>query len=157
LLRLADGTRLRVTETPFVESDARISPDGRWIAYHSNEGGSGRPNDVYLHSLSGSAAKVQVSSMGGIVPRWRRDGKELYYLTPDRMLMAVSVDLEGDEPRIGAPSPLFQTHVSRIALRAFTVSSDGRFLVNTLVDDAARTPIRVALNWFEELDGLATN
>jgi serine/threonine protein kinase len=157
LLQLADRTRVRVTETPFVESDARISPDGRWIAYHSNEGGSGRPNDVYIHSLSGSATKVQVSSMGGIVPRWRRDGKELYYLTPDRMLMAVPVDIEGDAPAIGVPSPLFQTHVSRVALRAYTVSSDGRFLVNTLVDDAARTPIRVALNWFEELDRLTTN
>ena len=157
LLQLSDRTPQRVTQTPFVESDARISPDGRWIAYQSNEGGIGRPVDVYLHSLSGNGTKVQVSTMGGIVPRWSRDGKELYYLTPDRMLMAVPIDFDGDEPRIGVPSPLFQARVSRVALRAYAVSRDGRFLVNTLVDDAARTPIRVALNWFEELDRLAAN
>ncbi len=107
---------------------------------------------MYIQSLSGSAAKLQVSTMGGMVSRWRRDGKELYYLSPDRMLMAVPVDIDGDEPRIGVPVPMFQTRVSRVATRAYAVSSDGRFLVNTLVDDAAQTPIRVALNWFEELE-----
>ena len=86
-------------------------------------------------SLSGSGTKVQVSTLGGSVPRWRRDGKELYYLAPDRMLMVVSVNLDGNQPRIGGPSPLFQTRVGRFMNRTYAVSRDGRFLVNTQVDD----------------------
>jgi len=152
LLQLTDRTPLRVTDTPFIETNARVSPDGRWIAYQSNEGGAGRPDEVYLQSLSGSGAKAQVSAMGGKGPRWRRDGKELYYIAPDSMLMAVSVDIDGDQPRIGVPGALFQTRVPRIGSRDYSVSRDGRFLVNSEVD--ATPPIRVVLNWLEELERL---
>ena len=80
--------------------------------------GVNRPVDVYLQSLSGSGTKLQVSTLGGSAPRWRRDGKELYYLAPDRMLMVVSVNLDGNQPRIDVPSPLFQTRVGRFLIPA---------------------------------------
>jgi Tol biopolymer transport system component len=154
LLQLWDRKPLQVTNTPFVETDGRISPDGRWIAYQSNEAGATRPVDVYLQSLSGSGTKLQVSTLGGSVPRWRRDGKELYYLAPDRMLMVVSVNLDGNQPRIGVPSPLFQTRVGRFMNRSYVVSRDGRFLVNSQVDDVTVATTRVVLNWTEELKRL---
>ena len=154
LLQLSDRKPLQVTNTPFAETDGRISPDGRWIAYQSNEAGVNRPVDVYLQSLSGSGSKVQVSTLGGSVPRWRRDGKELYYLAPDRMLMVVSVNLDGNRPRIGVPTPLFQTRVGRFMNRTYAVSRDGRFLVNTQVDDVTVATTRVVLNWTEELKRL---
>jgi eukaryotic-like serine/threonine-protein kinase len=73
LLQLPENKPVQVTATPFSEGNARISPDGRWIAYESNEGGSNRPDEVYIQSLSADATKIQVSTMGGNVPRWRRD------------------------------------------------------------------------------------
>ena len=88
------------------------------------------------------------------MPRWRRDGKELYYLAPDRMLMVVSVNLDGNQPRIGVPSPLFQTRVGRFMNRTYVVSRDGRFLVNSQVDDVTVATTRVVLNWTEELKRL---
>ena len=148
LLRLADRKVIRVTDTPFVEDTARISPDSRWIVYQSNEGGVNRPHEVYLHSLSGTGTKVPISRLGGYTPRWRRDGKELYYLAPDLMLMAVSVNLEGNLPVIDAPRALFQTRASRFLSREFAVSRDGRFLLRQV---EAVAPIRVILNWTEEL------
>jgi Tol biopolymer transport system component len=148
LLRLTDRKVIRVTDTPFVEDNARISPDGRWIAYQSNEGGVNQPHTVYLQSLSGTGTRLPVSTMGGYTPRWSRDGKELYYLAPDRMLMAVSVNLQGNLPGIDVPRALFQTRASRFLSREFAVSRDGRFLVKQV---EAVAPIRVVLNWIEEL------
>lgn len=103
----------RITSTPFVENNIRVSPDSRWVAYQANEAGVGRPDEIYLHSIADRRRRIQVSTVGGYVPRWRRDGRELYYLAPDRTLMAVAVDLAGSQPRIGAPWALFRTLVTR--------------------------------------------
>ena len=75
-------------QTPFNEGDAQFSPDGRWMAYASNE--SGQPQ-VYVQAIPASGAKWQISPAGGAQPRWRRDGKELFYISTDQKLMAVSV------------------------------------------------------------------
>ena len=75
-------------QTPFNEGDAQFSPDGKWMAYASNE--SGQPQ-VYVQAIPASGAKWQISPAGGVQPRWRRDGKELFYISADQKLMAVPV------------------------------------------------------------------
>jgi hypothetical protein len=121
-----------------------FSPDGRLVAYTSNE--SGR-FEVYVETFPRSDRKCSVSTHGGYEPRWRADGREIYYLSEDRKLTAVSV---GPGPSFGIPKTLFQTHVSGgiTANRTHYVPSrDGqRFLVNMATDTVA-SPITVVLNW----------
>ena len=141
-----DRQPLRITKTPFSEQDPRISPDSRWIAYASNESGS--RNEIYIQSFPEPAVKKQMSTAGGVGPRWRRDGKELYYLAPDFTLMAVSIASSGSALQVGAPAPLFQIRNSESGYpRNYDVSADGRFLVNVSTDELSATPITVILNW----------
>jgi len=94
-----------------------------------------------------------VSTSGGVTPRWRRDGKELYYIAPDAKLMAVSVSTTGVRPEVGTPSALFQTRIlfggtSPVGTSwQYDVAPDGRFLINVTVGDAATPPITVIQNW----------
>jgi serine/threonine protein kinase len=138
--------------TEFEETHAQFSADVRWVAYVSDE--SGRA-EVYVQSFPPSGGKWQVSAGGGDQPSWRRDGKELYYLSPDRRLMAVSVT-SGTSFENGAPTPLFQTRVnpsiSTGERNNYVVSADGqRFLVNNMVEDGASQPINIVLNWTAQL------
>ena len=94
-------------QTEFDERHGRFSPDGRWVAYTSNE--SGR-DEVYVQSFPLSGAKFQISAGGGMEPQWRKDGTELFYISEERMLMAVPVKLASSaaEPlQVGQPKPLF--------------------------------------------------
>jgi Tol biopolymer transport system component/predicted Ser/Thr protein kinase len=123
-----------------------FSPDGRLVAYSSNE--SGR-FEVYVQTFPLSDRKWPVSTMGGYEPRWRADGREIFYLSLDRQLMAVTV---GPGPTFDVPKPLFQTRVPPERVSAFRVhyspNRDGtRFLVNTQVGDTPPTSITVVLNW----------
>ena len=138
-----------VVQTQFDEKDAQFSPDGKWIAYASDE--SGRM-DVYAQHFPGPGGKIAISTSGGAQPRWRRDGRELFYLAPDSRLMAVPIAFSRDAIDPGAPVPLFATHVGSvaqgIARPQFAVSADGqRFLMNNLSEDANLSPITVILNW----------
>ena len=152
VLEQVSGKTVRVTNTPSVETNIRVSPDGLWLAYQSNEPGAGRPDEVYLHSIADNRRKLQVSTAGGYVPRWRRDGRELYYMAPDRTLMAVPIDLSGVQPRVGAPAALFRTRVPRPAgAREYAVSGDGRFLITTVEEDRQSESVSVILNWLERL------
>jgi Tol biopolymer transport system component len=143
---------LRVTQTPFTEVSPRISPDGHWIAYSSNE--SGR-FEVVIQSFPEPGVKQQVSTSGGSEPLWSRDGKELFYIAPDLTLMAVSVKAAGSSLETAAPSALFQKRLSSdtfngggsIPSRNYSVSADGRFLMNVTDSDSVFTPITVILNW----------
>jgi serine/threonine protein kinase/Tol biopolymer transport system component len=130
--------------SPADEMHGNFSPDGRSVAYTSNE--SGR-FEVYVETVPRSDRKWSVSTNGGYEPRWRADGREIYYLSTDRTLMAVSV---GAGPSFGIPEPLFQTHVPSgvTGMRTHYVPShDGqRFLVN-IATDAMPSPITVVLNW----------
>ena len=121
-----------------------FSPDGRLLAYTSNE--SGR-FEVFVETIPRSERKWPVSTNGGYEPRWRADGRELYYLSEDRKLMAVPVEAG---PRFGIPKPLFQTtvHPGVSATRTHYVPSrDGRrFLVNSAIDSPP-SPITVVVNW----------
>ena len=134
-------------QTPFNEAQGRFSPDGRWIAYISNE--SGR-YEAYVTSFPGPAGKWQISSGGGtslgVWPRWRRDGKEITYLAPDGTLMAVAVNAQGSRFEAGEARPMFATR-SRGPRWPYDVSPDGRFLVNTVVERERSAPLTVILDW----------
>ena len=137
-----------VLQTQFNETHGRFSPDNRWLAYVSNE--SGR-NEVYVQSFPPSGGKWQVSTTGGAQPHWRADGKELFYMTPDRKLMAVDVNSQ-QSFGVGAPKLLFQTTVARYeAPNRYAVSRDGqRFLINSAVEEVSHT-MTVVLNWTAEI------
>ena len=128
----------------FNESQPQFSPDGRWIAYVSDESGS---RQVYVQSFPTPGGRRQISAEGGTQPRWRRDGKELFFLAPDRKLMAVSVKT-GAAVESEVPRAMFQTALDTGELRqTYAVSADGlRFLLNTPVDTES-PPITVVLNW----------
>jgi Tol biopolymer transport system component len=128
----------------FNESQEQFSPDGRWIAYVSDESGS---QQVYVQSFPVLGGQRQISREGGNQPRWRRDGKELFYLAPDRKLMVVTVK-SGATFEADAPRTLFQTELNVAALRqSYAVSADGqRFLLNTSLETGSPS-MTVVLNW----------
>jgi eukaryotic-like serine/threonine-protein kinase len=134
---------------PSDQIHANFSPDGRFVAYTSNESGRFQ---VYVQTFPLSDRKWQVSTDGGYEPRWRGDGREIYYLSEDRKLMAVAV---GAGPSFAVPKTLFQTRVPEgVTSRRthYVPSRDGqRFLVNTQSSDASPNPITVVLNWQADL------
>jgi Tol biopolymer transport system component len=130
--------------SPADELHGNFSPDGRLVAYTSNESGK---FEVYVETFPRSDRKWPVSTSGGYEPRWRADGREIYYLSEDRKLMAVSV---AAGPSFGIPKPLFQTRVPAGVFSGrthYVPSRDGqRFLVD-VATDAVASPITVVLNW----------
>jgi Tol biopolymer transport system component len=133
-------------QTPFNEYEGRFSHDGRWIAYTSNE--SGR-SEVYVTPFPQPSGKWQISTAGGTSPRWRRDGKEMYYLAPDNRLMSALVSGEGSAFQVGVVRPLFETHPRLGPGATYDVSADGqRFLVNTTAArETTPTPLTLVVNW----------
>jgi Tol biopolymer transport system component/predicted Ser/Thr protein kinase len=133
-------------KTSFVELWPTFSPDGRFLAYQSNE--SGR-QEIYVQSFPGPGGKWQVSSTGGTEPHWRADGKELYYRSADQKLMAVEVATAATF-EAGVPKPLFPVHLETgLARNRFLPSKDGqRFLLVATPARESITPTTVVLNWF---------
>ena len=130
--------------TPFAEHHGRLSPDRRWMAYVSNE--SGR-DEVYVRSFPGAADQSKVSIAGGNDPRWRRDGRELFYVAPDLKLMAVAVR-EGPAFQASLPEPLFDSHMRGNTEWGYDVSRDGReFVLAVAGDKDGVAPINVVVNW----------
>ena len=132
----------------FNETHSQFSPDGRFVAYVSDE--SGRA-EVYVQSFPVPGGKWQISTGGGDQPQWRRDGRELFYMAPDKTLMAVPV-AAGDSFEPGSPAALFATSIPLGNLTGdrnhYVAAPDGqRFLVNSLVDDGNTQPITLVLNW----------
>jgi Tol biopolymer transport system component len=136
-------------KTPFFERHAQLSPDGRWMAYISNESGT---YEVYVQSFPAGGGKWQVSTKGGVQPHWRHDGKEIFYLAPDGKMMAVAVKA-GATFEAGTPEPLFQTRIFGLApvqyySQQYDVTPDGqRFLINVDVADVNAAPLTVVLDW----------
>jgi eukaryotic-like serine/threonine-protein kinase len=128
---------------PRDEAQAQFSPDGRWVAYTSTESGS---PEVYIQPFPATGAKWQVSVRGGEQPRWRDDGKELFYLAPDRTLMSVAIRVTGafDE---NPPQPLFQTNIPFGDInvsQAYDVTADGqRFVIGAPDPLSPQAPITV--------------
>jgi Tol biopolymer transport system component len=136
---------------PFVQGQGQVSPDGRWLAYNSNESGRYEINVQSFPKPGGG--KWQISKDGGGFPRWRRDGKELFYYASDGRLMAVPISgTTGLEQ--GIATPLFEPRLlngpaNTAGYRAqYDVSPDGQhFLLNLPVDEATASPMAVVLNW----------
>jgi len=139
-----DRTPIPFLGAEFNESQGQFSPDGKWMAYVSDE--SGGPQ-IYVQSFPMLSGKFQISSDGGTQPRWRRDGKELFYLAPDRKMMAVTVRT-GATFEAGTPQTLFETTLDVAFLGPnYAVAADGqRFLLNTPVESAS-APMTIVLNW----------
>lgn len=131
--------------TPFNDSQGQISPDGRWLAYRSAESGK---YEVYVQPFPPSGGKWQISTAGGEEPRWRRDGKELFYVAAEK-LMAVPVKAAGSSLEAGIPKELFEAPLVRASHRnRYLVASNGqRFLVNMTVEQTTASPFTVVLNW----------
>jgi Tol biopolymer transport system component len=146
--------------TKFDEGLGQFSPDGHWVAYMSNE--SGR-YEIYVRPFvvpaasgaqdgaTGSGGLQQVSTAGGIYPRWRRDGKELYYIDPNGQMMAAPIAATGTTIELGTPGALFRPRMfgggaSNSQGWQYDVARDGRFLINIVLNEAA-APITLLQNW----------
>jgi Tol biopolymer transport system component len=143
---LQSGTSHPVLQAVFNQQGARLSPDGRWLAYESDE--SGTP-EIYVRSFPGAGERRQISKGGGQQARWRRDGKELFYVSQDRKVVSVEIR-PGPTLDAGVPRPLFQTRIRpQIESRNhYDVTSDGqRFIVNSYRPEDAALPITVVMPW----------
>jgi serine/threonine-protein kinase len=148
-----------LVRTNFFEELAEISPDSRWLAYQSNE--SGRV-EIYVHPFPDvNGGRWQVSTAGGMMPLWARNGQELFYVTFERSIMTVRVEQQSSSWRSGTPVKLFQStyfHGAGTEVgRTFDVAPDGkRFLMIKQTGDNAPMPqnLVVVQNWHEELKRL---
>ncbi len=131
--------------TPANEIGSVLSPDGRWLAYASDESGK---YEIYVQSFPQLGSKRQISTAGGYAPHWRGDGKELFYHAPDGKLLAVPVE-SGATFEIGVAVPLFEFRTSgNVSNTYYDVTRDGRrFLLSTIVEAQAATPFTVVMNW----------
>jgi Tol biopolymer transport system component len=151
-LALPDFQAKPYLQPKWIVRNAQFSPDTKWVAYSSNETGNW---EVYVSPFPSGTSKWQVSRGGG-EPRWRRDGKELFYLSAEGKMMAVPVRL-GTSFEAGSPLVLFQTHlrqpISAQDVFSYDVTGDGqRFLVNTKVDEPNAAPLSIILNWASEME-----
>ncbi len=147
LLPVTGGAPTRFLPVRANQMNGQFSPDGKWVAYASDESGTW---EIYVTSFPGAAGKWQVSRGGGREPRWRADGKELFYIAPGGMLMAVSVSTDNGFAT-GASSPLFQVHgripISDTDIFTYDVAKDGkRFLVNRYVKPEHVPPLTILLH-----------
>jgi Tol biopolymer transport system component len=148
---VGDPKPTQLLKSSFDETPAVFSPDGRWIAYSSNE--SGR-YEVYVTGFTERSGKWQVSVAGGDRPRWRRDGRELFYLSGNK-LMSAAVTIDDRGFAIGAANPLFDVRPSDRTgvfgvrmMHVYDVTADGqRFIVNTASDQTSVTPVTLVVNW----------
>ena len=135
---------IAVANTPFEERLGQFSPDGRWVAYETDE--SGR-REIVVQSFPKPSALVHVSTNGGMAPRWSPDGTEIYYIALDGKLMAVPVALKDGTLIPGHPLALFFAKMPNSVFKAnYSVGRDGRFLINAVSDESFPSPITVVVN-----------
>ena len=143
-----DRTPKPLVQTPAHEEQARFSPDGRWFAYTSDESGT---LQVYVQPFPPTGAKWQVSTGGGSQPGWRRDGKELFYLSAERKLTAVAVNTTAAF-QASPPNELFRISTRGFGRNEYSVSGDGqRFLIPWAIDQPTGAPITVLVDAFRRL------
>ena len=146
ILSLDGGREWRQYLQPasFFQFNGQVSPDGKYAAYVSDE--SGRP-EVYVQTFPQPGQKRQISINGGDVPRWRTDGRELYYMSPDGRLMAVTIRV-GNGLESDAPVELFHTSIKRMDGYGYAAASDGqKFLINTRTEMPGGPSLIVVQNW----------
>jgi eukaryotic-like serine/threonine-protein kinase len=152
-ITMPDRQTRPLLQSKLLVRNAQFSPDGKFVAYASSETGNW---EVYVSPFPGFGSKWQVSRGGGEEPRWRGDGKEMFYLAPDGRLMAADVK-SGTGFEAGSPIALFQTHprqpLSAMDFFSYDVTADGqKFLVNTKMDATSSAPLSVILNWSTEME-----
>ena len=128
-------------QTEFNEHTAKLSPNGQWLAYASDET---KRTEIYIQTFPNPGGKWPISTNGGSRPIWSRDGKELFFIGLDRKLMAVEVK-SGAKFEAGLPKPLFDTLLPSGAW--YDVSKDGRFLMPVPIEQSGIVPITVVVNW----------
>jgi len=133
-------------KTQFTESFGQFSPNGRWIAYRSDES---RGGEIYVAPFPGPGGQRQISTAGGRQPRWRGNGKELFYLAPDDKMMAAEVNGAGPTTlQVGSVRPLFEVRQAVTGGFVYDVTGDGqRFLINAALEQKASSPITLVQNW----------
>jgi Tol biopolymer transport system component len=142
-----DRKSFAVLTTPYEEAGASLSPDGRWLAYHSNDLGS---NQVYVQAFSGGGHRIRISSTSGAGPVWSADGQVIYYLSSDGGVMATGVTATGDTLSAAPSRLLFTPSGLRIGARNLGFDARGkRFLLMTSPDERRSAPLRlsVIVNW----------
>jgi len=156
LPRFGDRKEFPLLNSPFDEREPQLSPDGRWLAYCSDESGS---YEIYVRPFSTDGKvgddKRRVSANGGAEAKWRSNGQELFYVAEDGNMMSVPVKTSGAAIEFGAPKALFKTRLlgQQSILHEFDVTSDGqRFIVGTLIGEPKSSPPTVILNWAAELN-----
>jgi len=135
-----------LVQSEFIDRNGQFSPDGHWVAYVSDE--SGRL-DTYVVPFPGPGGKWQISTSGGVSPHWSADGRELFYVNPDRELMAVEVK-PGSEFEVSPPKLLF-TLSTITAQGAYEVSADGRRILQGVSRETIGPPVTLVLNWTSEI------
>jgi serine/threonine-protein kinase len=148
LLTMSDRTTRPWLVTPFAEGEARFSPDGRWVAYTSDQTGR---SEIWVRPFPGPGAPVRVSAEGGQDPAWSRDGKELFFRSSTKMLSARILSTAPDM-RVDVPRALFEGGFEPGSQRAFDVGPDGRFLMIEATTTNASPSIIVVRNWAAELN-----
>jgi eukaryotic-like serine/threonine-protein kinase len=139
-------------KTPFEERDGQFSPDGKWIAYQSNESGQ---FEIYVQPFPGPGGKFQVSTNGGAQPRWNKNGKEIFYVSLDSKMMSAPIklspdgqSLEGSTPAVLFPVRIAGGPLPGVNKQQYAVSADGqRFLVNLDVGEGTTSPITLIYHW----------
>jgi eukaryotic-like serine/threonine-protein kinase len=144
----ADRTPHPFVQTASQERDGQFSPDGKWVAYQSNEAGH---FEIYLQPFPGPASRIQVSAGGGQHVRWARNGSELFFIAADQRLTSIRVTFGANGKLVlGTPVPLFRTELdsSFLTRQQYVVSPDGqRFLINAATDAIDPPSITLILNW----------
>ena len=146
------GQTRAVLDSSYVETQGRIAPDGDWMAYTSNETGR---LEVYVDRFPALGEKRTVSADGGGWPRWSRDGRELFYLSPGGDVMAAQVRQAGNRLEIAPPRALFRLNLpapARLDAYAYDVLPDGRFVVNRPIAEVGASTITIVLNWTTALE-----
>jgi Tol biopolymer transport system component len=147
VVSLADLQPKPLVRSPFHEIQGALSPDGRWVAYASDESGA---FEVYVQPFPGNGRKQIVSSGGGVEPRWRADGRELFYVSADRRLMMVPTTI-GPVFDAKKPTTLFEMNVRDVQfpfIKRYEVTPDGqRFVVQELTTRRSPLPLTVVVNW----------
>ena len=142
----SDRKPFEVARTPANENNGQFSPDGRRVAYETDE--SGR-FEIVVQSFPEGTVKLSVSTGGGTQPRWSADGKELYFIAPDGKLMVAPIISTGATFAVGTPASLFPARLAPggpANKQQYVVSRDGRFLIYQQIEESA-APITLILNW----------
>jgi hypothetical protein len=134
-----------VVATNFVDFTPSFSPDGKWLAYANDETGR---QEVYIQPFPTGSGRWQVSTAGGVGPKWRKDGKELFFWSTDQQMMAVDVSQKGTSLQLGTPHALFKA----ANVSGYTVSADGKkFVMNTVLPQSINEPLTLITNWPADL------